>query len=72
MGRDLPPGRAKPLKIMSEDFTLYRGEVGAVHAVAFRPDGLELAVASGDEGRGEVRLWDLSGLHGDGRGSPPP
>ena len=36
MSRDLPPGRAKPMKIMSEDFTLYRGEGGAVHAVAFR------------------------------------
>ena len=34
--QDLPPGRAKPLKIMGEDFTLYRGEGGAPHAVAFR------------------------------------
>src|SRR5438876_5416585 len=33
---DLPAGRAKPLKIMSEDFTLYRGAGGDVHAVAFR------------------------------------
>jgi len=33
---DLPPGRAKPIRIMSEDFTLYRGESGAAHLVAFR------------------------------------
>ena len=30
------PGYAKPVRIMSEDFTLYRGEGGAPHAVAFR------------------------------------
>jgi 5,5'-dehydrodivanillate O-demethylase oxygenase subunit len=34
--QDLEVGRAKPLRIMSEDFTLYRGESGAAHAVAFR------------------------------------
>lgn len=33
---DLPAGRARPLKIMSEEFTLYRGEGGQAHAVAFR------------------------------------
>jgi 5,5'-dehydrodivanillate O-demethylase len=33
---DLPVGRAKPLRIMSEDFTLYRGESGIPHCVAFR------------------------------------
>ena len=46
---DLPPGRAKPIRIMGEDLTLYRGETkspsplegerggrGAVHCVAFR------------------------------------
>jgi 5,5'-dehydrodivanillate O-demethylase len=33
---DLPPGRAKPIRIMSEDFTLYRGETGAAYLVAFR------------------------------------
>src|SRR5438067_1114708 len=34
--QDLPPGRAKPIKIMGEEFTLYRGEGGAAHVVAFR------------------------------------
>src|ERR687883_1738220 len=33
---DLPPGHAKPLRIMSEDFTVYRGEDGTPHVVAPR------------------------------------
>src|SRR4051812_5107096 len=33
---DLKPGRPVPLRIMSEDFTLYRDEAGAVHLVAAR------------------------------------
>lgn len=33
---DLPSGRANPVRIMGEDFTLYRGEGGEVYAVAFR------------------------------------
>lgn len=33
---DLLPGWTKPLRILGEDFTLYRGEDGAAHAVAFR------------------------------------
>jgi 5,5'-dehydrodivanillate O-demethylase oxygenase subunit len=33
---DLAPGWAKPLRIMSEDFTLYRGTSGKPHIVAFR------------------------------------
>jgi 5,5'-dehydrodivanillate O-demethylase oxygenase subunit len=36
LARDLVAGRAKPVKILGEDFTLYRGESGEVHAVAFR------------------------------------
>jgi len=34
--QDLERGRAKPIRIMSDDFTLYRGESGAPHLVAFR------------------------------------
>jgi len=34
--QDLPAGRAKPVRIAGEDFTLYRGEGGEPHAVAFR------------------------------------
>jgi len=33
---DLPAGHAKPIKIMSEEFTLYRGESGAPYVIAFR------------------------------------
>src|SRR5229473_2369209 len=33
---DLPRGHAKPIRIMSEDFTLYRGEAGTPHLVDFR------------------------------------
>ena len=33
---DLPAGRTKPIRIMSEDFTLYRGESGQPHLMAFR------------------------------------
>ncbi len=33
---DLSPGRAIPIRIMSEDFTLYRGEKGTPHVVANR------------------------------------
>jgi len=34
--QDLQPGDAKPVRIMSEDFTLYRGDSGTAHAVAHR------------------------------------
>jgi 5,5'-dehydrodivanillate O-demethylase oxygenase subunit len=33
---DLPPAWAKPVKIMSEEMTLYRGETGQVHLIAMR------------------------------------
>ena len=33
---DLLPGQAKPIEIMSERFTLYRGDGGAPHVVDFR------------------------------------
>jgi 5,5'-dehydrodivanillate O-demethylase len=33
---DLPAGHAKPIRVMSEDFTLYRGEGGAPHVVDSR------------------------------------
>jgi 5,5'-dehydrodivanillate O-demethylase oxygenase subunit len=35
-GEDLRAGRAVPLQIMNERLTLYRGETGTPHAVAFR------------------------------------
>jgi WD40 repeat protein len=36
-----------------------RGHAGRLHGVAFRPDGRHLAVASGDAGKGAVKVWDL-------------
>ena len=33
---DLPSGRTMPIRIMSDDLTLYRGESGEPHLVAFR------------------------------------
>jgi len=34
--QDLPAGRALPVEVMGEHLTLYRGESGAAHLVAFR------------------------------------
>jgi 5,5'-dehydrodivanillate O-demethylase oxygenase subunit len=34
--KDLAPGRAIPIRVMSEDFTLYRGHSGRAQVVAFR------------------------------------
>src|ERR1051325_9047082 len=33
---ELPLGRARPLRIFGEDFTLYRGQTGAPHLIEFR------------------------------------
>jgi 5,5'-dehydrodivanillate O-demethylase oxygenase subunit len=33
---DLPQGQAKPVRVMSEDFTLYRGESGKAQVIAYR------------------------------------
>src|SRR4051794_6499322 len=33
---DLAPGQALPVRLIGEDFTLYRGETGTVHAIASR------------------------------------
>src|SRR6266511_1974903 len=35
-GQDLGPGQAAPVQVMSERFTLYRGESGTPHLTAFR------------------------------------
>lgn len=36
LSQDLPVRRARPIKVMNEEFTLYRGEDGRPHVVAFR------------------------------------
>src|SRR5947209_4375376 len=65
---DLRAGQAKPLRIMSEDFTLYRGEDGVPHAVAFRcaHRGTQLSTGwvEGDDLRCFYHGWKYNG---DGR-----
>jgi len=62
---DLPPGRTKPIRIMSEDFTLYRGESGVPHVVAFRcaHRGTQLSTGwvEGDELRCFYHGWKYDG-----------
>ncbi|MGH7767988.1 MAG: Rieske 2Fe-2S domain-containing protein [Candidatus Binatia bacterium] len=50
---DLPKGEAAPIRIMSEDFTLYRGESGKPYVVAFRcaHRGAQLSTGSVEEER---------------------
>ena len=65
IGTDLPAGRAKPIRIMSEDFTLYRGESGQAHCVAFRcaHRGTQLSTGwvEGDEIRCFYHGWKYDG-----------
>ena len=36
LSEDIHSGRARPIRVMSEDLTLYRGQTGAAHLLAFR------------------------------------
>jgi 5,5'-dehydrodivanillate O-demethylase oxygenase subunit len=62
---DLAAGEAKPIKVMSEDFTLYRGQEGAAHVVAFRcaHKGTQLSVGwvEGDTIRCYYHGWVYDG-----------
>ena len=77
-GKDLPHGQAKPLRIMGEDFTLYRGENGAAHMLDFRcaHRGTQLSVGwvEGDEIRCFYHGWkyDASGQCIEQPGEPKP
>ena len=61
VAEDLPIGRPKPVRIMSEDFTLYRGQSGAPHLVDFRcaHRGTQLVVGwvEGEEIRCRYHGW---------------
>jgi 5,5'-dehydrodivanillate O-demethylase len=65
--RDLRPGRAKPIEILGEKFTVYRGEGGAPHLTAFRcahrGTQLSLGWVEGDSLRCRYHGWryDASG-----------
>lgn len=62
---DLPPGRAVPVKIMNEDFTLYRGRSGTPYAVAFRcahrATQLSTGWVEGDDIRCRYHGWMYDG-----------
>jgi 5,5'-dehydrodivanillate O-demethylase len=62
---DLPRGRAAPIKVMSEDFTLYRGESGTPYLVAQRcaHRGAQLSVGwvEGEHIRCVYHAWKYDG-----------
>jgi 5,5'-dehydrodivanillate O-demethylase len=64
-GQDLPSGRAMPIRVMGEDFTLYRGQGGAAHVVAFRcaHRGTQLSTGwvEGDDIRCFYHGWKYDG-----------
>lgn len=66
--RDLPAGRPKPLEILGEKFTIYRGNGGVAHVVAYRcphrGTPLSLGWVEGDTLRCRYHGWRFDG---DGR-----
>ena len=58
---ELPSGRAKPIEILGEKFTVYRGEGGTPHVVAFRcphrGTQLSLGWVEGDSLRCRYHGW---------------
>ena len=62
---DIAPGTAKPIKILDEDFTLYRGESGEVYLVDFkcahRGTQLSLGWVLGDTLRCRYHGWRYDG-----------
>jgi len=65
IGRELEAGRAVPIRVMSEDYTLYRGEGGQAHLVGFRcaHRGTQLSTgwAEGDGIRCFYHGWKYDG-----------
>jgi 5,5'-dehydrodivanillate O-demethylase len=65
--QDVPPGRAKPVEMLGERFTVYRGEGGTPHVTAFRcphrGTQLSLGWVEGDSLRCRYHGWryDASG-----------
>ncbi|HEY3302462.1 MAG TPA: aromatic ring-hydroxylating dioxygenase subunit alpha [Candidatus Binatia bacterium] len=65
VGGDLKPGQALPVRLMSENFTLYRGESGTPYVVAFRcaHRGAQLSTGwvEGDDIRCRYHGWKYDG-----------
>jgi 5,5'-dehydrodivanillate O-demethylase len=63
--RDLAPGKARPVEILGEKFTVYRGEDGTPHVVAFRcphrGTQLSLGWVEGDSLRCRYHGWRYDG-----------
>lgn len=62
---ELQPGRAKPIRVMGEDFTLYRGESGMAYVVAshcaHRGTQLSIGWVEGDAIRCRYHGWKFAG-----------
>jgi 5,5'-dehydrodivanillate O-demethylase len=62
--KDLAPGRAKPLEVLGEKFTIYRGADGVPHVVAYRcphrGTPLSLGWVEGDEIRCRYHGWKFA------------
>ena len=65
LAQQLLPGRAVPVRVMSENFTLYRGETGEPHLLAFRcaHRGTQLSTGwvEGDDLRCFYHGWKYNG-----------
>ena len=63
--KDLPIGKAKPLKVLGETFTIYRGAEGRPHVTAFRcahrGTQLSLGWVEGDSLRCRYHGWRFDG-----------
>jgi 5,5'-dehydrodivanillate O-demethylase oxygenase subunit len=64
VAEDLPVGRPKPLRVLSEDFTIYKGQSGEPHLVDFRcaHRGTQLTVGwvEGEEIRCRYHGWKFA------------
>lgn len=75
---DLPAGKARPIHVMGEEFTLYRGESGQPHLVDFRcahrRTQLSIGWVEGDTIRCRYHGWayDASGQCVEQPGEPEP
>lgn len=78
MASEIPAGKARPVRVMGEDFTVYRGETGQPHVVAFRcahrRSQLSIGWVEGDNIRCRYHGWtyDPTGQCVEQPGEPEP